>query len=95
MVQKLAGMLAKKRKDISLIHHLFYTFSAPPDDDTPAGRWLDSLKCFIAISNLMVDGSFKHVLLVTKDFSKWEYLLRSSVLYEISSYDGSIRDMER
>jgi hypothetical protein len=95
MIGRFAQSLKDDSEDMGLIHQLFYTFSAPPDDSSPIGRWQDPMICFIAITNLLNDGSFKHVFGVTKDFSKWEYSIRSSVLYEISLHDSSISEMER
>ena len=95
MICLLAQRIDSNQQDSALIHRLFYSFSAPPDDSKPIGRWQDPLLCFIAISNLCVDGSLKPVLLVTKDFAKWVYLIRSSALYEISLANKSIGEMER
>ena len=89
------NMVNNDNEDISVLHSLFYSFTAPPDDNQPVDRWMDSLICFLAISNVCIDGTFEPVDKVTKEFAKWEYHIRSSALHEISSMNGSIGEMER
>lgn len=83
MVQRFSRMLEKNKEDITLLHNLFFSFTAPPDDNLPIGQWMDALLHFIAISTICIDGSFKPVPMVTKDFAKWKYIIRSSTLHEI------------
>ena len=89
MVSELSVKLENNDKDLMLIHQLWYSFSAPPDDSKPVGKWEDALLCFIAISHARADGSIKPVSVATEDFAIWEYLLRSGGLYEISLHNGS------
>jgi hypothetical protein len=96
MFRHLAKALDDQQKDMDLLHDLFYSFSAPPTDTTPIGKWKSNpLLCFIAISHMDSSGTFKSVLDVTPDFARWEYNIRSSAIVEIAKHDGSIRDMER
>jgi len=95
LTQALAAKLDKNEKDIQLLHNLSYTFSAPPSDHTPIGKWSDPLLCFLAIYNLYADGSMKPILSVTRDLAKIEYILRSGVLYEFSMGNLGIKEMEK
>jgi hypothetical protein len=83
MVVELSERLNNDTKDLSLIHRLWYTFSAPPDDSQPIGKWQDPLLCFMAISHCRADGTIKPPSKATEDCAIWEYLLRSGGLYEI------------
>jgi len=51
--------LHDKEKDISTIHQLFYTFMTLPTDDQPLSKWNDALQCFLTVTNLHEDGTFK------------------------------------
>ena len=95
MTCELSKRLREKRKDVMLIHQLWYSFLDPPDDSKPIGKWQDPLLCFVAISHAHVDGTLKPASRATEDFSKWEYLMRSGGLYEISLHDESTGEMER
>lgn len=95
MVEEFSEMLKGEKEDLLFMHQYFYSFTAPPQDDTPLGRWKDPVMCFIAIWNLLIDGSYKPVNLVTKEFARWEYDIRSSCLYEISLKKGTVSEIER
>jgi len=75
LIRNLQTLLDQNQKDLQTVHDLCYTFSAPSNENVAIGRWSNPLLCFIAIYNLRIDGSMKPILLVPKDFSKWEYLI--------------------
>jgi hypothetical protein len=95
MVHELSQRLKDKQKDLLLIHRLWYSFTAPPDDSKPIGKWQDLVLCFLAISHARADSSLQPVTRATEDCSVWEYLIRSGALYEISLHDESYGEMER
>ena len=95
LIRNLQNLLDQNLKDLQTIHDLCYTFSAPPNGNVAIGRWSDPLLCFIAVYNLRIDGSMKPIMLVPKDFSKWEYLIRSGVLYEFAFTGKPMKEMER
>jgi hypothetical protein len=95
MARKFAAAVTEDKKDIDLLHNLFYSFTAPPDEGTPIGKWQDAFLTFICASNLRICGTFEPVRTVTKQLAKWEYLIRGSCLHEFSGHDLSIREMER
>ena len=74
--------LQRKEKDIQVIHRLFYTFMAPPTDDQPFKKWNDTLQCFLAITNVRVNGTFAPAEKLTADLARWEYNMHGADLYE-------------
>jgi hypothetical protein len=95
MIADIDLALKEKKKDISLMHRLIFSLTAPPSDDSPIGRWKDPLICFIAASQLQVDGSFLPVKYATKEFAMWEYGIRGNALYHISKSTNSLLQMEK
>jgi hypothetical protein len=95
MTLELLQALKDNRKDLDLLHRLLFSLTAPPTDETPIGKWVDPLLCFVAASHLQVDGSFRPVEYATKDFAMWEYSIRGNSLFEIAKSDMSLRDMEK
>jgi hypothetical protein len=95
MVNQFFQCLEKNTKDMDLLHQLFYTLSAPPDESQPIDKWNDVLLCYLAISHACVDGTVKPVSLGIKDFSMWEYLTQSGELYEMSLFNTSLGEIER
>jgi hypothetical protein len=95
MVRELAKAIETDKKDIGLIHRLFYSITAPPDDSTPVGKWHDCIMCFIAASNLRPQGNFDPVTEVTRQFSKWVYLIRGACFQEFAKEDMSLQDLHR
>jgi hypothetical protein len=82
LARMLDGALLREEKDIQTIHQLFYTFMTPPADDQPFSKWNDALLCFLAVTNLREDGTFRPASALTGELSKWEYNMRGTGLYE-------------
>jgi hypothetical protein len=95
MIKRLNDSLTDNKKDIGLIHDLFYSFTAPPDEETPVGKWHETILCYIAASNVHAMGGFKPVTDVTGQLAKWEYLIRGGCFREIVKEDSTLRTMDR
>jgi len=94
MTEELRKAVDTSAKDISLLHRLFYTFSEPLSRARMEGQWKDPLHCFIAISNLSIDGNLRPVGLVTKQLAEWKYLIRNSVTAQGLIYSESEDDID-
>jgi hypothetical protein len=95
MIKKLRKALEEDKKDIGLIHDLFYSFTAPPDEDVLIGKWHETIMCYIAASNVRTMGGFKPVTDVTNQLAKWAYLIRGGCFREIVKEDRTLRQMDR
>lgn len=83
LVKKLKEALENEICDISAIHELFYSYTAPPTNEDAMAKWSDALQCFLAVANLRPDGTFTSPGNFTQQLSHWEYLMRGSGLYEM------------
>jgi hypothetical protein len=95
LVEEFGEAIEDDREDIELLHQLVFTFSDPPTEDTPIGRWVEALLCFIAACNIRIDGSLIPITQVPNEFAEWAYLIRNSVLYETSKHSTSLLEMDR
>jgi hypothetical protein len=95
LVDRFAQAIEDDREDMELLHQLFLTFSDPPTEETPIGRWEESLHCFIAASNIRIDGSLVPITQVPNEFAEWAYLIRNSVLYETAKHSNNLLEMDR
>ena len=94
MTEELRNAVQTSTKDIPLLHRLFYTFSEPLSGARMEGQWKDPLHCFIAISNLSMDGNLRPVGLVTKQLAEWKYLIRNGVAVQALIYSESEDDID-
>ena len=67
---------------IDHLHQLFWSLCGSLTREKEE-LWSDPLKCFIAVSNLTNEGTFKAAGLVTSSLATWKHNLRAMVLHEI------------
>jgi hypothetical protein len=96
-VRELKCALRKKDvPDLELLHKIIFSFSDPPDRDAPIAASRDPIWCYIAISSLCIDGSTDSVQKMTGKFTIWEYIIRSSAMFEITKDPTlTVHQMER
>lgn len=95
LVDEFGQALVDDREDMELLHQLVLTFSDPPTEETPIGRWVEPLLCFIAACNMRIDGTLVPITQVPNEFAEWAYLIRNSVLYETSKHSNNLLEMDR
>jgi hypothetical protein len=96
MIQKFKRALRRDKPNMKLLHDLVYSFSVPPSQDAPITKWSNPLWCYIAISSVQVNGTMDPVERMTGKFTIWEYIIRSSTLYEITKDPRlTVRQRER
>jgi hypothetical protein len=95
LVNQFGQAIEDDREDMELLHQLVLTFSDPPTEQTPIGRWVEPLLCFIAACNLRIDGSLVPITQVPNEFAEWAYLIRNSVLYETAKHSNNLLEMDR
>jgi hypothetical protein len=95
LVDRFGKAIEDDREDMELLHQLVLTFSDPPTEETPIGRWVEPLLCFIAACNIRIDGSLIPITQVPNEFAEWAYLIRNSVLYETSKHSNNLLEMDR
>ena len=94
LTEQLRKAVMTSTKNIPLLHQLCYTFSEPLCGTRIEGQWKDPLHCFLAISNLCIDGNLRPISLVTKQLAEWKYLIRNGVAAQGLLYSDSEDDIE-
>jgi hypothetical protein len=96
MLRGLKRALRKNEKDLELLHEIIFSLTEPPDRDAPITAWRDPIWSYIAISSLCIDGSLDPVRKMPNKFTIWEYIIRSSAMYEITKNpELPVKQMER